>query len=113
MGGSPICALCDEPIWPGCVSRQTEFGLKPVDKRCYNALHALLRLMQKDDELRSSAGICRKQDLKRFKEIAMSLRTSKHRTRTKDQREAGDEFIQEMCNDIIVAYRQKYLVYLS
>ena len=104
------CVLSGEAINPRTKSSHCLFGLKPLSKKSYNALHALDRMCKKSAKLTSDVRKCQGKDFERFREIALSLVNDKVRGRTVAQRAASMEYVEQMCKDLIHARKDKWLL---
>ena len=105
-----FCALCEEELHGVDKSRATEFGMKPLHKSCYNALHALKRITSKNPKVAKAADQCRKMAPKRFRAAALALRTTEKHARSADDRLAAAGFVEEMCREVIQDSKQKFLL---
>ena len=95
----PICELCEQPVPEGQSSKHPKYGLKILDKACFNGLHCLERLCQKRAKLASQVKSCLRNDFVKFQAIGMSLVTTQGTNRTQKQRDDTVQFLVVMTRE--------------
>ena len=97
-----LCDICEQVVTPACRSKYLLFGCKHLDKGCFSALKALQRLTQKNTDMKRRVDMCVRNDMEKFKCIALSLRTDQERTRSSRQRDETVEYITTMIKVTVV-----------